>query len=173
MTTIKPEEFKELESKIEGAVGYIDVADEGADYLAMAVGVIIQDRVYIVDTLFTRDNTDVTLPLCAAMLDKWEVKYCRVESNAMGAIFARTLRSMTKAKILTIHNKTNKVTRIIMQSAFILNRMTFIERATPEYHQFMENLAAFSKEGKNKHDDAPDCLSGLAMFIQGMFKHLR
>jgi hypothetical protein len=60
-----------------------------------------------------------------------------------------------------------------MQSAFILNSMTFVERKDPNYYQFIENLSSYSKEGKNKHDDAPDCISGLSMFAQGMFKNLR
>jgi len=170
---ISEEEFKKISDKLEGSVGYIDVADEGKDYLALSIGGIIGDRVYILETLFSRDNTDITIPKCAAMLDKWDVKYCRVESNAMGAMFARNLRSLTKTKILPIHNKTNKNTRIIMNSAFILNTMSFVERKDPNYYQFMENLSSYSKEGKNKHDDAPDCISGLAMFMQGMFKNLR
>jgi len=37
----------------------------------------------------TRDNTDITIPQTAAMLDKWNVSYCRVESNSMGAISER------------------------------------------------------------------------------------
>lgn len=171
--TISANEFEEIRDQLEGCIGYIDVADEGKDFLALAIGGIIQNRVYILDTLFTRENTDITIPKCAALLDKWNVSYCRVESNSMGAMFMRSLRGLTKTKILGIHNKTNKNTRIIMQSAFILNSMTFIERSDPNYYQFIENLSSYSKEGKNKHDDAPDCISGLSMFMQGMFKNLR
>jgi hypothetical protein len=31
---------------------------------------------------------------------------------------------------------------------------------------------SYSKEGKNKHDDAPDCLAGLAIFTESMFRNL-
>ena len=88
----------------------------------------------------------------------------------MGAMFARQLQKETKTRILQIHNQSNKMTRIIMQSAFIKNFMIFRETNSADFHQFMENVEAFSKEGRNKHDDAPDCLSGLAMFIRSMFK---
>lgn len=158
---------------IEGAVAYIDCADQGADYTAMLIGAVIENQIYIVDYLYTRENTDITIPLCAAKLQKWGVSYCRVESNAMGAMFSRNLQKETKTRILQVHNQTNKMTRIIMQSAFILNSFTFIEIEDKQRHQFIEAMLSFSKEGKNKNDDAPDCASGLSMFAQSLFKSLR
>lgn len=170
--TISKEDFRDLESQIEGAVGYIDVADQGNDYTALAIGVVVKNHVYVIDVLHSRENTDITMPLCAAMLDKYNVNYCRVESNSMGAMFARGLNNITSAKILQVSNGTNKITRIIMQSAYILNNMTFVETNTKEYIRFIENMKTFSKEGKNKHDDAPDCMAGLSMFVRSMFRHL-
>lgn len=156
-------------TKIEGYVGYIDVSDQGADFTAMAIGGIIGNQVYIVDYVFTQANTDVTLPLCAQKLNDWGVKYCRVESNNMGAMFSRQLQKLTKTQILQVNNTTNKITRIIMESAFIINSFHFLEVNSIDYHQFIGNVESFSKEGKNKHDDAPDCLSGLATFVRGLF----
>jgi predicted phage terminase large subunit-like protein len=158
---------------IEGAVAYIDVADQGKDYTALLIGAVIGSQIYCVDYVFTRDNTDITIPICAAKLDKWNVSYCRVESNSMGAMFSRNLQKSTKTRILQVHNQTNKMTRILMQSAFILNTFNFVKKEDPSFYQFIENMFSFSKEGKNKNDDAPDCTAGLSMFIQSMFKHLR
>lgn len=160
-------------NKIEGTVAYIDVSDQGSDYTAMAVCAIINNTPYIVDYLYTRDNTDITIPLAASMLNKWNAAYCRVESNSMGAMFARNLQKETKTRILQVHNTANKITRIIMQSAFILNSMQFVKKSDIQCELFLQNVLGFSKEGKNKNDDAPDCLSGLSIFIQSMFKNLR
>jgi predicted phage terminase large subunit-like protein len=92
----------------------------------------------------------------------------------MGAMFGRNLQQLIPdTRILPVSNTTNKITRIIMQSAYILNRFVFVEQDTPECKQFLENVYSFSKEGNNKHDDAPDCLAGLSMFIQGMFAEMR
>ena len=179
---ISQQEFDEITAKfktkdnqlgVDGTIAYIDVADQGQDYSAMIIGAVIKNEVYIVDYLFTRDNTDITIPICAEKLNKWNVAYCRVESNSMGAMFSRNLQKFTKTRILQVHNQTNKMTRIIMQSAFILNTFNFVEIDDKNRHQFIENMYSFSKEGKNKNDDAPDCASGLSMFIQSMFKHLR
>lgn len=167
-------EFQEFikTNKPEGAVGYIDVADQGADYTAMAILAVIKNEFFVVDYLFSRDNVDITLPLCAAKLNKWNMSYCRVESNAMGAVFARQLDKLVDGRILQVANTTNKQTRIIMQSAFVLNSFNFIKLDTLDARLFLENVLTYSKEGKNKHDDAADCLSGLSIFAQSMFKNL-
>ena len=161
------------DKEIDGAIAYIDVADQGADYTAMAVAVMVANELFIVDHVYTKDNTDVTLPLCAGILNKWKVRYCRVESNSMGAMFARQLQGLTDCKILQVANQVNKMTRIIMQSVFIQQRMTFVRREhNAQVIQFVQNVLSFSKEGKNKHDDAPDCMAGLSIFLQSLFKNL-
>ena len=171
---IDPVDFDALVKSrgIDGAIGYIDVADQGADYTALAIAVLIGKEIFIVDHVYSRDNTDITLPLCAAMLNKWEVKFCRVESNSMGAMFSRQLQALTDCRILQVANQVNKITRIIMQSVYIQQRMTFVRREDAQGLQFVQNVLSFSKEGKNKHDDAPDCMAGLSIFLQSLFKNL-
>lgn len=158
----------------EGCLAYVDVADQGSDYLACIVAQIVGEKAYIVDYVYSKDNTDITLPLVAAVLDKWKVSYCRVESNSMGAMYSRSLQKLTKTRILQIASSTNKMTRIIMQSAYILNNFIWVEYdKNVNSIQFLQNMYSFSKEGKNKNDDAPDCASGLSMFIQSMLTRLR
>lgn len=170
---IDPNELKDIQKRgIEGAIAYIDVSDQGNDYTAMAICQIIKGEMYIVDYVFTRDNTDITIPLCAQKLNHWNVNYCRVESNAMGAMFSRHLQKETQTRILQVNNTTNKITRIIMQSAWIMNRFTFVKYDDQQSQLFIQNLLSFSKEGKNKNDDSPDCCAGLSIFIQSMFKNL-
>lgn len=61
-----------------------------------------------------------------------------------------------------------------MQSAYILNNFIWVEYdKNVNSIQFLQNMYSFSKEGKNKNDDAPDCASGLSMFIQSMLTRLR
>jgi len=172
--TVTPAELNALQDAhgVTGCLAYCDVADQGKDFTALAIAAVINKEIYLVETLYTRDNTDVTIPQAAALLDKWNVSYCRVESNAMGAMFSRHLQKATKARILQVNNQANKMTRIIMQSAFILNEFNFVQYNTPQHLAFIDNVLSFSKEGKNKHDDAPDCLAGLAMFLQAMIKKM-
>lgn len=166
------DENGEKVSNVEGAVAYIDVSDMGKDYTSMAIAVVIGKDLYIVDYLFSRDNTDITIPMAADKLNKWNVSYVRVESNSMGAMFARQLQLITTAKVLQVYNSTNKMTRIIMNASYIMNRMNFVKTEDANSEQFLQNVVSFSKEGKNKHDDAPDCLAGLSIFVQSMFRNL-
>jgi len=169
---IEQDEFKAIKSKSSGSIAYIDVSDQGKDFTALAIAVIIDKTIYIADYVFNKGNTDVTIPMCASKLNEYRTNYCRVESNSMGAMFARTLQKSTRCRVLQVHNTQNKMTRIIMQSATIINHFVFVKKDDNEYHQFMSNVLSFSKEGKQKNDDAPDCLAGLSMFIKSLFKRL-
>ena len=170
---IDKDEFEKIKDQIEGCIGYVDTADAGQDYTAMIIGAVIKNELFIVDYVFTRDNTDITIPLIASKLDNWSVNYCRVESNNIGAMFGRQLQQMVKStKILLVHNSQNKITRIIMQSAFIQNKFIFVKNGDNHHELFMQNLLSFTKEGKNKNDDSPDCSAGLALFAQSMFKNI-
>ena len=164
--------FNQIKQDIQGCIGYVDVADQGADYTAMAILAVTSTEMYVVDYVFNKSNTDITLPLIANKLKEWNVTYCRVESNSIGAIFSRYLQKETRTKILPVHNSTNKMTRIIMQSVWIQHKLNFVNTNTTECEQFIQNVMHFSKEGKNKNDDAPDCLAGLSIFAQSMFKQL-
>jgi predicted phage terminase large subunit-like protein len=148
------------------------VADAGADFTAFAILAVAGNEFYLVDYVFNKSNTDITMPLIANKLNEWNVTYCRVESNSMGAMFARGLQKITNTRILPVHNSVNKITRIIMQSVWIQQRITFVNNGTPECELFIQNVLHFSKEGKNKNDDAPDCLAGLSIFAQSMFRQL-
>ncbi len=155
---------------IDGAIAYVDVADQGKDYTACAILGISNNEFYILDYVFNQANTDVTIPLIASLLNKWNVSYCRVESNSMGAMFGRHLQKETKTTILQVQNTSKKETRILIQSAWIMQRINFKRPNDNESELFVSNVLNYSKEGKNKNDDAPDCLAGLAMFTRSMFK---
>jgi predicted phage terminase large subunit-like protein len=157
-------------SGIDGALAYVDVADQGADYTACAIMIVVKNQFFVVDYVFTRENTDVTIPMIASKLNQWNVSYCRVESNGIGAIYGRNLQKLVKTRILPVANTTNKMTRIIMNSAFVMNDFTFVKLDNAPSEQFIQNVLSFTKEGKNKHDDAPDCICGLSMFVQSMFR---
>jgi predicted phage terminase large subunit-like protein len=167
----KPSELLQFESSI----AYIDVADEGNDYLSAVVGKNIGDKCYITDVVFSNANADETLPECARLIQRNDVRYCRVESNSMGAMFSRNLQNLVPdCNVLTAHSSTNKHTRIIMDAGFIKKHFYFVhkENQTHEYRQFMEQLCSYSRLAKSKHDDAPDSLSGLAILLRAMLGSL-
>jgi predicted phage terminase large subunit-like protein len=168
--------FKHSEAlKYDSCIAYIDVADEGNDFLSMVIGKNVGNKIHIVDVVFSDSNTDITLPMCAAKLKEHKVSYCRVESNSMGAMFSRQLKTLAnETQILQAASTTNKHTRILMDSVFI-NEYCYFKHETERngmYELFLNKLSLYTKDGKEKQDDAPDSLSGLVMFIRAMLKHL-
>ena len=102
--------------EFDSVLAYIDVADEGDDYLCMIVGKVHDKRVYITDVIFTDKNIDVTMPLCTGLINKERVDFCRVETNNQGSVFIKMMRErVNPERILGVKNTTNKVTRILMQ----------------------------------------------------------
>lgn len=162
---------KTLEDSFESSIGYADIADEGSDYLACPIGRNVKEKIYITDLVFNNLNADITLPMVADMLIRNKVRYCRVESNSMGAMYGRNLQKVTKStQILPAVSTTNKHTRILMDAWFIKKYCYFLDEQhqSPEYKAFIQQLVDYTNDGKSKHDDAPDALSGLVMFIRGM-----
>jgi predicted phage terminase large subunit-like protein len=169
--TYKNSELLEFESSF----AYIDIADEGTDYLCCVIGKNIGTDVYITDIVFSDSNTDITLPLCAKVLRENKVSYCRVESNSMGAMFGRNLQKLLDdTQILAASSTTHKHTRILNDSVSICEYFRFKheDERDPMYHNAIGQLRLYTKDGKAKHDDMPDACSGLMNFIRSMLSHL-
>lgn len=163
-----------LTKSFESSIGYADIADEGADYLSAPIGRNIKSDIYVVDTTFSKGNTDITIPMVSAMLIKNGANYCRVESNSMGAMYARNLQKELKiCRVIPALSTTNKHTRILMDAAFIKKYCLFVHpnHQTDEYKAFMKQLSSYLKETIVKHDDAADSMSGLVIFIRAMLGH--
>jgi hypothetical protein len=60
-----------------------------------------------------------------------------------------------------------------MQSAFVINNFVFLNADSGEYNQFVTALTSYSHEGKNKNDDAPDCIAGLSTYFRSKFSIFR
>ncbi len=161
----------------ESVLGYIDVADEGTDHLAFVTGYAFPHKVYITDIIFTTDNIDITAPRCAALINKINHDYVRIETNNQGGGFKRSVSALVDGaarKLLGVKNTTNKHTRILMQYGFIKENFYWredIERNS-EYDLFLEKLCEYTKAGTSTQDDAPDATAGLAKFFYSIVKHL-
>lgn len=161
--------------KYEYSLAYIDVADEGTDYNCLVIGKIIGNKIYITEAVFSDQNADITIPMCIEALKRNKVSYCRVESNNMGAMYGREIqKKVPDCQILLINNNNNKHTRILMEAPFIYEYTQFKHESERDgmYQAFINQLFLYTKDGKAEHDDAPDALSGLSLFIRGYLHHL-
>jgi hypothetical protein len=60
-----------------------------------------------------------------------------------------------------------------MQAGYIKEFFYFRDDYLPgsDYDKFMRQLMSYMKMGRNKHDDAPDGLTGLASYVKLMYNH--
>ena len=148
-------------------LSYTDTADEGRDFLCSICYGVYQDSYYILDVLYTKEGMEVTEPLTAAMFAKHKVGCAIIESNNGGRGFARNVERIMKddgnfhTTVKWFHQSQNKRSRILSNSASVMNNVLFPVNWMDKWPDFSTDILRYQKEGKNLHDDAPDCLTGV------------
>ena len=145
-------------------VMYCDTADTGADYLCAIAARLCNNSLYITDVVYTQEPNEITEGLVANLIMNNQVNRAIIESNNGGRAFSRAVQGILdsvrwrRTTISTFHQSANKESRISANSSSVVLNVYFCENLNPK---FMLDLRTYSREGKNKHDDAPDALTGL------------
>jgi len=171
-----PGELKYYESKNENRgyrIAFIDTADEGDDYLSMPIIEFFTEskKGYLIDVIFNRVNLTTNEPIIIQRIKDYDLDFLVVEINREGSYFVNSLKRQLSVPIYGQFNSTNKITRIMAQSGFIIEHFYFKKNPPigSEYHKFMTNLTTYLRTGNSKHDDAPDSLSGVCRTIRSKF----
>lgn len=162
--------FKEYEilpaTKLRKVKNYTDTADTGEDFLCSITYVETEIGNFVLDVLYTQKQMEYTEPKTAEILTKHAVEVAVVESNNGGRGFARNVESQcrllgnAKTRIKWFHQGENKQVRIFTHSAQVQNLTYFPKGWARMWPDFYTALTGYMKVGKNKHDDAPDALTG-------------
>lgn len=145
---------------------YVDTADTGTDYLCAICYVETPDANYVTDILYTQKAMEYTEPKTAEMLTKNQTEEAVIESNNGGRGFARAVEKLcremgnNKTMFKWFHQVLNKVVRIFSNSAAVQNVTYFPKGWDTMWPEFHQAITGYMKVGSNKHDDAPDCLTG-------------
>jgi predicted phage terminase large subunit-like protein len=145
---------------------YTDTADTGEDFLCSIVYVDTEIGNFVLDVLYTNAPMETTEPETARMHTKHGVQKAVVESNNGGRGFAREVEKLCRlmgnaTTAFTWFAQTkNKAVRIFSHSAEVQNLTYFPTGWEHRWPAFWSALTHYKKEGKNAHDDAPDCLTG-------------
>lgn len=173
-TYVDPSEYGKLVRK--GC--YVDVADEGDDYLSAATYDIyvspneaynerkqrFEPIVYalITDIEFTQANTDVTTLTVPNMINRNGTQKAWIESNNGGSGFEKVVRKKVKALTYPFHQTNNKESRVVSKSAFVNAQIVFPFGWETRFANFYDHISRFLRNfGANKHDDAADMLTGI------------
>lgn len=161
---------------------YTDTADKGEDYLCSIVYGVYDKEAYIIDVLYTQEGMEKTEKETAALLYRNEVNKADIESNNGGEGFARNVKNILKSKfnsnktvIKPFHQSKNKIARILSNSTWVMEHIYFPIGWNNKWPDYYEAMIKYQREGKNKHDDAPDATTGVAEKINsgngmGVFK---
>ena len=148
---------------------YVDTADTGDDYLCAIVYGVYAKEAYVLDVLYTKAPMEETEPQTAEMLQRNGVNVCDIESNSGGRGFARSVKrhlhesyGSNKTTIHTISQTKNKAARILSNATWVMEHIYFPANWRDRWPDYYAAMTRYQREGKNKHDDAPDATTGVA-----------
>lgn len=153
-----------------------DVALGGEDFLAFAVAYMYEDgSIYIDDVVFDNSEKKITKPKVANMIIDNDVGSAFFEANQGGEGYKDEIEELLKKKGRKINLRSEYAPTNMRKAQRIWDKAGSIREfyfrdvgcRTQEYRKFMTNLYSFTVTGKNKHEDAADCLASLAYFIEG------
>lgn len=168
-------------------VSACDVALGGCDYLAMPVAYVYEDgSVYIHDLIFDSSEKSITLPRVVDCLMRNNVGTSFFEANAGGEGYKDEVDTELKKKGREINLVSKFAQQMVLStgghasksqirkeqriwdSAADIRKFYFRDAGyqNAEYRKFMNNVYGFTMTGRNKHEDAPDALASLAVFLK-------
>lgn len=167
-------------------VAACDVALGGTDFLSMPVAYVYEDgSVYIHDVVFDSSEKSVTQTKVVDCLIRNNVTNSFFEANNGGEGYKDDIDRLLKER----GHKINLVSKFAQQmivnagkggsktaqrkeqriwdNAQTIRSFYFRDSGhqSLEYRKFMNQLYSFTVNGKNKHDDSPDSLAELAVFL--------
>lgn len=152
-----------------------DTKDRGEDYYCLPIAYQYGNLFYIDAVICNDGKPEIVEPMIADLLIKHRVNIARFESNSAGGRIAENVQKLIRdkggsTKIVTKYTTSNKETKIIANSAYVKEHFLFKDNSVitkdREYKRMMQFLKSYTLKGKNKHDDVPDAMAMLALFVQ-------
>ena len=152
---------------------YTDTADEGSDFLCSLIYGVYNKEAYILDVYYTNEPMEITEIEIAKRLFEQKCNIADIESNNGGKGFARSVERIlrdkfgsNKTKIRWFHQSKNKIARILSNSTWVMDHIYYPKNWRNRWPEYYNAMVKYQREGKNKHDDAPDATTGIAEKIE-------
>lgn len=157
---------------------YIDVADEGDDFLFAATYDVFRSEnqiwneskkrmepllfALITDIEFTDEPTDVTTVTVPRMINANGTQKVWVESNNGGSQFEKTIKKKVRALTFPFYQGSNKESRVVTNAPFVNQHIIMPFGWETRYKKFHDHLTQFLRKfDANEHDDDADGLTGI------------
>ena len=153
-----------------------DTKDRGTDYCVMPIAYQYGQDYYIADVVCDNSNPEIVEPRLISKCLEHKIQMSCFESNSAGGKIAEKIQNEVKSrggrtKITTKYTTQNKETKIIVNSPWWKEHCLFkddsVIKNDKEYKRFLNFLCSYTMMGKNKHDDVPDAMAQLAIYVQG------
>ena len=157
---------------------YVDVADQGDDYLFAASYDIYKSEnqiwnenkkrfepllfALITDIEFTDESTDVTTVTVPRLININNVQKAWIESNNGGSQFEKVVKKKIRAITVPFYQGENKEARIVTNAPFVNQHIIMPFGWETRYKKFYDHITAFLRKfDANEHDDDADGLTGI------------
>ena len=157
---------------------YVDVADEGDDFLfAASYDIYVSDNqiwnentrrfepllfALITDVEYTDEPTDVTTVTVPRMINANGVQKAWIESNNGGSQFEKTVKKKIRALTVPFYQGQNKESRVVTNAPFVNQHIIMPFGWETRYKKFHDHITAFLRKfDANQHDDDADGLTGI------------
>lgn len=161
----------------DGIVAVCDTKDKGSDYAFLPVGYLYGEDCYIADCVCDNGDPGVVEERLAQMLVKHRVQQAQFESNSAGGHIAEKVQNRVnqlggKTRITTKFTTANKETKIIVNAPQVKGRCLFLDssryKPNSDYGKMMGFLTTYTMKGRNKHDDVPDGMAMMVLYLENM-----
>lgn len=157
---------------------YVDVADEGDDFLfAASYDIVRSDNqiwnehtkrfeplifALITDIEYTDQSTEVTTVTVPGLINRNGVQKAWIESNNGGSQFEKTVKKKVRALTVPFYQGANKESRIVTNAPFVNQHIIMPFGWESRYPKFYEHITGFLRKFEaNDHDDDADGLTGI------------
>jgi len=157
---------------------YVDVADEGDDFLFAASYDIYRSEsqiwneakhrmepllfALITDIEFTDESTDVTTVTVPRLINTNNVQKAWIESNNGGSQFEKVVKKKVRALTVAFYQSNNKESRIVTNAPFVNQHIIMPFGWETRYKKFHDHVTSFLRKfDANTHDDDADGLTGI------------
>ena len=161
-------------SLLHGIYSYCDTADAGDDYLCHIVFGVYNHEAYVLDVVFTHEPMEITEPLVAKSIHDNKVNKATIESNNGGKGFARNVFRHLQEDHQNYHTgikwkyqSKNKIARILTNATYVMQHIYYPVNWMDRWPDYYRAMSMYQREGKNKHDDAPDATTGIVEMMIG------
>lgn len=157
---------------------YVDVADEGDDFLFAATYDIFRSDnqiwnehkkrfepllyALITDIVFTDESTEVTTVTVPRMMNANGTQKAWIESNNGGSQFEKVVKSKVRALTVPFYQSANKESRIVTNAPFVNQHIIMPFGWETRYPGMYKHITGFLRNfAANDHDDDADGLTGI------------